>query len=146
MKNADFLIEHADVVATCAGPEPRRGRSQDEISPLRDAAHGGQIVFVGPKETIADRVRLLDGIVRVDARGCTVVPGFVDAHTHVVYAGDRRDELRQRLAGATYAEIAAAGGGIVQTVRATRTASEEELVALARVRLDEMAACGTTTC
>ena len=89
---------------------------------------------------------LLDGIVRVDARGCTVVPGFVDAHTHVVYAGDRREELRQRLAGATYAEIAAAGGGILQTVRATRTASEDELVALARVRLDEMAACGTTTC
>jgi imidazolonepropionase len=149
MKIADFVIEHADIVATCAGPAPRRGRSQREISPLRDAAiaaHAGQIVFVGPQATLADHVRLLDGIVRVDARGCTVVPGFVDAHTHVVYAGDRRDELRQRLGGATYAEIAAAGGGILQTVRATRTASEDELVALARVRLDEMAACGTTTC
>src|SRR5262245_43581762 len=149
MKIADFLIEHADVVATCAGPAPRRGRSQGDISPLRDAAiaaHAGQIVFVGPQATLADHVRLLDGIVRVDARSCTVVPGFVDAHTHVVYAGDRRDELRQRLAGATYAEIAARGGGILQTVRATRTASEDELVALARVRLDEMAACGTTTC
>lgn len=149
MKIADFVIEHADVVATCAGPAPRRGRSQRDISPLRDAAvaaHEGQIVFVGPQATLADHVTPLDGIVRIDARGCTIVPGFVDAHTHVVYAGDRRDELRQRLAGATYAEIAAAGGGILQTVRATRTASEEDLVALARVRLDEMAACGTTTC
>jgi imidazolonepropionase len=149
VKNADFVIEHADVAATCAGLAPRRGRSQGDISPLRDAAiaaHEGQIVFVGPQATLADHVTPLDGIVRIDARGCTIVPGFVDAHTHVVYAGDRRDELRQRLAGATYAEIAAAGGGILQTVRATRTASEEDLVALARVRLDEMAACGTTTC
>jgi imidazolonepropionase len=149
VKNADFVIEHADVVATCAGPAPRRGRSQGDISPLRDAAiaaYEGQIVFIGPQAILADHVRPLDGIVRIDARGCTIVPGFVDAHTHVVYAGDRRDELRQRLAGATYAEIAAAGGGILQTVRATRTASEEDLVALARVRLDEMAACGTTTC
>ena len=149
MKDADFLIEHADVVATCAGPAPRRGRSQGDISLLRDAAiaaREGRIVFVGPQATLADHVTLLDNLARVDARGCTVVPGFVDAHTHVVYAGDRRDELRQRLAGATYAEIAAAGGGILETVRATRTASEDELVALARVRLDQMAACGTTTC
>ena len=149
MKKADFVIEHADVAATCTGPAPRRGRSQAEISPLREAAiaaHEGQIVFVGPQAALCDHVTLLDRVVRVDAHGCTVVPGFVDAHTHVVYAGDRRDELRQRLAGATYAEIAARGGGILQTVRATRIASEDELVALARVRLDEMAACGTTTC
>ena len=149
MKIADFVIEHADLVATCAGPAPRRGRSQHDISLLRDAAiaaHEGRIVFVGPQATLSDQVTLLDGVVGVDARGCTVVPGFVDAHTHVVYAGDRRDELRQRLAGATYAEIAAGGGGILRTVGATRTASEDELVALARVRLDEMAACGTTTC
>jgi imidazolonepropionase len=149
VKNADFVIEHADLVATCAGPAPRRGRSQNEISPLPDAAiasYGGRIVFVGPQAALADHVTLLDGVVRVDASGCTVVPGFVDAHTHVVYAGDRRDELRQRLAGMTYAEIAARGGGILQTVRATRRASEDDLVAVARVRLDEMAACGTTTC
>ena len=66
----------------------------------------------------------------MDAAGCTVVPGFVDAHTHLVYAGDRRDELRQRLAGATYASIAAEGGGILQTVRATRDCSEDLLAAM----------------
>jgi imidazolonepropionase len=75
-----------------------------------------------------------------------VVPGFVDAHTHAVFAGDRRDELRRRLGGATYAHIAAEGGGILQTVAATRSATEQELVDQARVRLDEMLACGTTTC
>jgi imidazolonepropionase len=83
---------------------------------------------------------------RVDARGGAVVPGFVDGHTHAIFAGDRRDELRRRLAGATYTEIAAAGGGIVSTVRATRDAPEEVLAAATRRRLDEMLRCGTTTC
>jgi imidazolonepropionase len=73
------------------------------------------------------------------------VPGFVDAHTHVVFAGDRRGELQRRLAGATYADLAADGGGIVRTVEATRRASDDELAAATRKRLDEMLACGTTT-
>jgi imidazolonepropionase len=81
----------------------------------------------------------------IDGRSLSVVPGFVDAHTHAMFAGDRRDELRRRLAGATYAEIAADGGGIVSTVRATRAASENELVESTRERLDEMLASGTTT-
>jgi imidazolonepropionase len=81
----------------------------------------------------------------IDARGCTVVPGFVDPHTHLVFAGDRRDELRQRLGGASYADIAAAGGGIVKTVAATRAASEHELIEGARRRLADMLAFGTTT-
>ncbi|HVZ21355.1 MAG TPA: imidazolonepropionase [Vicinamibacterales bacterium] len=146
---ADFLIEHASVIATCAGPVPRRGVTQGDIAPLLDgviAASQGEIVFVGPAASLAGHVEVLRGATRIDARGCTVVPGFVDPHTHVVYAGDRRDELRRRLAGATYAEIAATGGGIVATVAATRSASDDELVAATRGRLDEMLACGTTTC
>jgi imidazolonepropionase len=146
---ADFLIEHADLIATCAGPAPRRGRAQGEITPLRHSAivsHDGHIVFVGPDEALAAHVDVQQDALRIDAGGCTVVPGFVDPHTHVVYAGDRRHELQQRLAGATYADIAASGGGIVRTVEATRAASEDDLVASVRVRLDEMAACGTTTC
>jgi imidazolonepropionase len=82
----------------------------------------------------------------VDARGGTVLPGFVDAHTHVVFAGDRSAELARRLAGATYADIAASGGGIVETVRATRAASEDELFDLAATRMDEMLLAGTTSC
>jgi imidazolonepropionase len=75
-----------------------------------------------------------------------VIPGFVDPHTHLVYAGDRDAELRRRLAGESYAAIAADGGGIVQTVAATRAATEDQLVETARSRLDQMLACGTTTC
>lgn len=82
----------------------------------------------------------------LDLPNHTIVPGFVDAHTHAVFAGDRREELRRRLAGATYEQIAAEGGGILSTVVATRAASEEDLVAQTTVRLDEMLACGTTTC
>jgi len=144
----DFLIEHADVIATCAGPAPRRGAAQNEISAITDgtiAARDGVIVYVGPASGVAD-VDVVPGATRIDASGCAVVPGFVDPHTHVVFAGDRREELRDRLAGATYAEIAAGGGGILKTVAATRAASEEELVRLARPRLDEMLARGTTTC
>src|SRR5262249_21901192 len=82
----------------------------------------------------------------IDARGGAVVPGFVDPHTHAVFAGDRREELRRRLAGLTYAEIAAEGGGILSTVVATRAATEAHLAGETRRRLDEMLRCGTTTC
>jgi imidazolonepropionase len=146
---ADFLIEHASLVATCAGPAPRCGTAQGEISPLHDAvvaAHQGVIVYVGPADEAARRLDVHDGATRMDASGCALVPGFVDPHTHVVFAGDRQDELRRRLAGASYEAIAAEGGGITKTVAATRAASEEELVDAARPRLDEMLAAGTTTC
>ena len=145
---ADFLIEHADLIATCAGPAPRRGLAQGVISILRDAtiaASDGRITCVGEADALPD-ITVQKGATRIDARGCTVVPGFVDPHTHVVYAGDRRPELQRRLAGESYAAIAADGGGIVQTVNATRAASEDQLVAETRARLDEMLAGGTTLC
>jgi len=146
---ADFLIEHADLIATCAGPAPRRGLGQRDISPLRDsviAAFDGRIVYVGSAAALGDAVQVQPGATRIDARGCSVVPGFVDPHTHVVYAGDRTSELERRLRGESYASIAAGGGGIVQTVAATREATHEQLVAQSRARLDEMLACGTTLC
>jgi imidazolonepropionase len=145
---ADFVIDDAALIATCAGAAPRRGPAQHDISPVRHgsiAAADGRILYVGPAAGLARAVDIGTDAVRVDARGCVVVPGFVDAHTHVVFAGDRRQELQRRLAGATYAEIAADGGGIARTVEATRRASEDELVAATRARLDEMLACGTTT-
>src|SRR5258705_1400304 len=149
MAPADFLIEHADVIATCAGPAPRRGLAQREISALHNgviAAFEGRITYVGAARELADAVTVQKDAMRIDAAGCTLGPGFVDPHTHVVYAGDRRGELQRRLSGESYAAIAADGGGIVQTVAATRAATEEQLVAEARVRLDEMLACGTTLC
>lgn len=146
--NADFLIQDADLVATCAGPGPRVGAAQNDISGIARgsvAGRDGRIVFVGPVDACDRAVTLLPNAQVIDARGCTVVPGFVDPHTHLVFGGDRREELRRRLAGATYAEIAAGGGGIVKTVAATRAASELELIDGARARLAEMLAFGTTT-
>ena len=145
---ADFLIANADLVATCAGPGPRRGSSQREIGAIPNgsvAGLEGRIVFVGSAHDAAANVTLAPDAQVVDAQGCTVVPGFVDPHTHLVFAGDRRDELRRRLGGATYADIAAAGGGIVKSVDATRAASEHELIEGARKRLAEMLTFGTTT-
>jgi imidazolonepropionase len=134
-------------VVTCAGPAPRRGAAQREVSSVPRgvvASSEGRIVFVGSEEAFRS-VTPVPNAVTVDANGGTVVPGFVDPHTHVIYAGDRREELRRRLAGATYAEIAAEGGGILHTVRATRVATEDELVESGRIRLAEMLRCGTTT-
>ena len=146
---ADFVIDNAATIATCTGPAPRRGVRQRDIGALTHAviaAHQGTIVYVGPAAALHASVDLREEATRIDASGCTVTPGFVDAHTHIVYAGDRRDEMQRRLAGATYTQIAAEGGGILSTVAATRLASENELIASTRRRLDEMLACGITTC
>ena len=146
---ADFLIHNTSEILTCAGPAPRRGAAQRDAGALRRgaiAASNGTIVFVGSQHDWDQHGSLAPNARVVDARGGAVVPGFVDPHTHVVYAGDRRDELRRRLAGATYADIAAAGGGIVSTVGATRQATDEQLANHTRRRLDEMLRCGTTTC
>jgi imidazolonepropionase len=146
---ADFLIQNTSEVLTCAGPAPRIGpRQADAVSRPEAviAAHRGTIVFVGDEADWRRNGTLADAALVVDAEGGAVVPGFVDPHTHVVFAGDRRDELRRRLGGATYAEIAAEGGGIVGSVKATRAASDEDLAAATGRRLDEMLRCGTTTC
>ena len=146
---ADFLIHNTCEVLTCAGPAPRLGPRQADARPITRAAvasYQGRIVFVGFESLIAHEVELTPDAFVLDARGGAVVPGFVDPHTHVVFAGDRRAELRRRLTGATYAEIAAEGGGILGTVIATRAATDASLAAETRVRLDEMLRCGTTTC
>jgi imidazolonepropionase len=146
---ADFLIHNTSEVLTCAGPAPRCGAAQSDAGSIQRgavAARDGAIVFVGPESDWRRQGQLADGAMQIDARGGAVVPGFVDAHTHVVFAGDRREELRRRLAGATYAQIAAAGGGIVGTVKATRAAAIADLTAETRRRLDEMLRSGTTTC
>jgi imidazolonepropionase len=145
---ADFLIDNADLIATCTGPAPKRGSAQREINALPNASAAGfegRIVFIGSAADASKTITLTANAEVIDGEGCTVVPGFVDPHTHLIFAGDRRDELRRRLAGATYADIAESGGGIVKTVAATRAASEHELVDLARTRLAEMLAYGTTT-
>jgi imidazolonepropionase len=111
--------------------------------PLADAVvaiEGGVVTYAGPAADAPDQTGE-----RVDCDGRAVIPGFVDAHTHLVFAGDRSDEFSRRLAGASYAEIARAGGGILSTVAATRGADEETLFRLAAERVGRMVAAGTTT-
>jgi len=146
---ADFLIHNASEVLTCAGPAPRIGARQRDVSPIANgvvAGSEGRVAFVGTAEEWRRSGSLAAHAVTIDAAGGAVVPGFVDPHTHAVFAGDRRSELRRRLGGASYAEISAEGGGILSTVRATRAASEQQLVDATRPRMDEMLRSGTTTC
>jgi imidazolonepropionase len=105
------------------------------------AASGGRIVCAG-SETDAPA---LDAIKRIDCGGRWITPGLVDCHTHLVYGGNRAREFEMRLEGATYEEIAKAGGGIVSTVKATRAASQNELIAQALPRLDALIADGACT-
>jgi imidazolonepropionase len=140
----NLLVRNVRVI-TPVSPAPLTGARQRDVRATENSvvlSRDGLIVFVGPS---GEHPPIDDETIEIDGRGGTLVPGFVDAHTHVVFAGDRRGELRRRLAGATYAEIAAEGGGILATVAATRAASEADLVQDTRVRLDEMLACGTTT-
>ena len=149
MRPADFILLHASEMLTCAGGAPRRGAQQGRVERIEDgalAAFEGRLVFAGPAQALSQAIAPVPGAQVHDVHGCAIVPGFVDPHTHAVFAGDRRRELRRRLAGETYAQIAASGGGILETVRATRAADESTLISATRVRLDEMLACGTTTC
>jgi imidazolonepropionase len=142
----DLIIHSANQILTLAGDAPKRGASQGELAIIDNGAvavRGEKIVAVG--DTL-DVLALADSHTRkIDARGKIILPGFVDAHTHVVYAGDRANEFDLRLQGATYLDIQKTGGGIMSTVRATRAASLEELVGQSRGRLDTMLIHGTTT-
>jgi imidazolonepropionase len=148
MTPADFAVRGIGLLVTMAGAVPRTGNALGDGASLADAAlasNEGRIVWLGPDSDFASEVSLGPGAGVLDAGGCAVVPGFVDPHTHLAFAGDRDDEIRRRLGGATYREIAEAGGGIVRSVEATRRASREELAGLVGSRLDEMLLQGTTT-
>jgi imidazolonepropionase len=106
------------------------------------AAANGRIVYAGPA---ADAPSTLDARRRTDCDGRWITPGLIDCHTHLIYGGNRAQEFEQRLAGASYEEISRGGGGIVSTVKATRRASVEQLVATALPRLDTLIAEGVTT-
>jgi len=134
-------------LVTLAGPaRPRVGVEMRQLGLLRDAAlliEDGRISTAGLYADMRDRIDVDTTI--IDAAGRLVTPGFVDAHTHLVFAGNRSAEFEKRIGGATYQEIAAAGGGIQSTVAQTRQASEDELLAQARQHRDWMLRGGTTT-
>jgi imidazolonepropionase len=142
-----LLVRDLAQLATPAGraAPPLRGRDLGAIELLDDAyvlCNGEAIEAVGRMRDLPS----LDGeVVEVDARGCCAVPGLVDCHTHVAFAGDRVEEFALRAAGASYEELHAAGGGILSTVRATRAARENGLRAAVLRHSDWMRAYGTTT-
>jgi imidazolonepropionase len=147
MAEYDLVIHSANQLLTIASPEgPRRGPAMQELNLIRDGAvaiQGDRIVMVGPTDEVLSQAGT--GTTLMDASGKVVMPGFVDPHTHVVFAGDRASEFEKRLQGTSYMEILAAGGGIMNTVRATRAATLEEIVSQSRQRLDSMLTHGTTT-
>jgi imidazolonepropionase len=149
MIRADLLVTGVREVATMArGPRPRTGAAADEISRIRDAAvavANGRFVYVGSARGASRSVRVRTGGTRVDADGGVLVPGFVDAHTHVLFAGDRAPELALKAQGLSYAAIARKGGGILSSVRASRRASRAALEAATAERLLAMARTGTTS-
>ena len=143
----DLIIHNAGQLATCASPGgPKRGAAMQDVGIIADGAvaiKDGVFTAVG---TSAEVLKQHKAAELIDAEGRAVVPGFVDPHTHIVYAGDRLNEFELKIKGAEYLDILAAGGGIISTVRNTRAASEEELIVAALGRLDKMLACGTTVC
>ncbi|TGE32007.1 imidazolonepropionase [Desulfosporosinus sp. Sb-LF] len=147
---ADLLIHSAQVMVTMKGHSgcPARGEGMSEIGLIEDGAvaiREGKIVAVGTTEEV-----LASGLVgpetrRIGAQGKVVSPGFVDPHTHVIYAGSRENELSLKLRGVPYLEILKQGGGILSTVRSTKQATDGEIKAQTSRRLQTMLSLGTTT-
>ena len=142
----DLLITNIGQLVTCAsGGKPKRGAEMLDVGLIEDGAVAvadGKIVAVGKSDVISAEYSAENVI---DVGGKVVCPGFVDPHTHIVFAGDRLDEFELKIKGADYLEILKNGGGIISTVRKTREASFNELVEQSLKRLDKMLACGTTT-
>lgn len=146
MTPVDLIVHSAAQLITCASPAgARRGVAMGQLEVILDGAVAitdGKVVATGLSDDVLHAYKAED---ELDASDCVVCPGFVDPHTHVVYAGDRVDEFERRTRGETYQQIAAGGGGILATVRATRAAAVPTLVEQSLVRLDEMLRLGTTT-
>jgi len=133
-------------LVTLTGPKrPRAGKELSELGIIRDGGilvRDGKIDGVGPSDEIEKKSK---GVEIVDLGGRLALPGFVDAHTHLVFGGNRLDDFERRARGETYEQIAKAGGGIWSTVEKTRAASEDELFRLAQKRIEWFLKCGTTT-
>ena len=142
------IILHASELLTLRGP--KRSRTKSEMSELSIIPDGAVVVSEGAIEDVGRTDAVLKehdaaGVERIVARGQVVMPGLVDPHTHLVFAGSREFELELKLKGRTYLEILAAGGGILRTVRDTRAASDDELFDQSAARLESMIAHGSTT-
>jgi imidazolonepropionase len=141
-----LALLHASQLVTLAGPSrPRNGTELSELGIIRDGGiliRDDKIDIVGQSDEVEKKAG--DAVI-VDLGGRVVLPGFVDAHTHLVFAGDRLDDFERRARGETYEQIAKAGGGIWSTVEKTRAASEDDLFEVAKKRVDCFLKSGTTT-
>lgn len=140
-------IRHASELVTCKGNAPKHGKEMSDIGIIKDGAvfiHDDKIVAVGTTKELDEQINIEEYEV-IDASGKTVMPGFVDSHTHFIFGGYRADEFSWRLKGDSYMSIMERGGGINATVVPTREATEEELVEAGRERLNRMLEFGVTT-
>ena len=143
MKRTGLLIENIGELVTCSGTDAKRGAAMSDLGVIRDGAvlvEDGTIRAVGKTGGIKN-----NGFPVLDAAGRAVLPGFVDAHTHFLFGGYREEEFAWRLAGESYLDILKKGGGILSTVRTTRTFSKGRLEEEGRRRLDSMLSFGVTT-
>lgn len=140
-------IRHASELVTCKGPAPKRGKDMSDIGSIQDGGvliHDDKIVAVGATNELDQQIRM-DEYEVIDATGKTVLPGFVDSHTHFIFGGYRADEFTWRLKGDSYMSIMERGGGINATVNPTRNASLKELKEAGRERMNRMLEFGVTT-
>jgi len=143
MKTVDIIIKNASELVTLKGPNaPRTKQQMSDLSIINNgsiAIHDGKIVEIGKNLNYSTEKT-------IDAHGKTVMPGFVDSHTHLVFAGSREFELDMKLKGFSYMDILKKDGGIFYTVNETRKASDDQLIKQSKTRLDAMLLHGTTTC
>ncbi len=147
MPNGNIIIKNASELVTCSGFKAKCGADMSDLHVIENGAvviRNGIIEAVGPSARALEGVRESEFAV-IDATGRAVLPGFVDSHTHLVFGGYRAEEFGWRLRGDSYMEIMQRGGGIVNTVTATRKASRQELMATGLQRLDSMLSLGVTT-
>ncbi|MCE5335008.1 MAG: imidazolonepropionase [Desulfobacteraceae bacterium] len=145
--NGDLIIKNASELVTCSGYKAKRGSEMGELHVIRDGAvvvRRGVIESRGPTREVLSGLDEGDFTI-IDAAGKSVLPGFVDSHTHFVFGGYREEEFSWRLQGLSYMEIMRRGGGIASTVAATRAASMDDLVRSGLKRLDSMLSFGVTT-
>jgi imidazolonepropionase len=148
MISADLVIQDCRRLVTCAGPIPKRKASLQDVGPAKNvwmASSKGEIIFIGKERDFQKSVRPMRSAVWIDAGALLGLPGFVDSHTHLPFAGNRVEEFRLRLQGYSYQELAAKGMGIQTTVKATRRVTKPDLLALVLKRLDTMLLNGATT-
>lgn len=148
MKSADLAVLGCEQLVTCRGPIPKRKEALEDVGVLEKgciASSKGKIVFIGDEKGFSQEFRLEKNGVQIDGSGLVGLPGFIDPHTHLPFAGTREQEFVLRLKGYSYQQLAEKGLGIQTTVKATRKASKEELVSLCLSRLDRMLLHGTTT-